>query len=229
MAEESSDRRRSPRYVVRDVRGWMTFRSEARVRNLSLTGMSVETIDQLAVGKPYSVRLTHGGTELRLASTVVRSRFRGTRKPTGGGDSVPVYESGIRFDDVLGDKGLALHKLLGAAAEVSLDRRITGRFDLGVPDSVRLRGDYQFEVLKVSATGMLIDAELAPRIDTIFEIGVGLGGEELTTSCRIAYVEPAEGREGHYRLGIEFQGLSPDDRRRLEDFIAREVAGAPPS
>jgi hypothetical protein len=84
-------------------------------------------------------------------------------------------------------------------------------------------------VLKISATGMLVEAELAPKVDTLFEIGVGLGGEELKSLCRIAFVAPVEGREGYHHLGVEFRDLSPADRRRLEDFIAREVAGGPPS
>jgi len=231
MAADTDERRRSPRYVVHDVRGWLTFRAEARVLNLSLTGMSVETIHPLEVGKAYTVRLTHGDIDLRLAGTLVRSRFRGTRKLAAaqGGESAPVYESGIRFDDALGDHAATLHRLLGASAEVSLERRITGRFDLGLPESVRLRRDYQFEVLKISATGMLVEAELAPKVDTLFEIGVGLGGEELKSLCRIAFVAPAEGREGHHQLGVEFRDLSPADRRRLEDFIAREVSGGPAS
>ena len=230
MAAESQERRRSPRYVVHDVRGWLTFRSEARVLDLSLTGMSVETLHPLEVGKGYTVRLTHGDIDLRLAGTAVRSRFRGTRKlPAAyGGESAPVYESGIRFDDALGDKAATLPRLLGASAEVSLERRVTGRFDLGLPESVRLRRDYQFEVLKISATGMLIEAELAPKVDTVFEIGVGLGGEELKCPCRIAFVAPVEGLPGHHHLGVEFRDLSPADRRRLEDFIVHEVAGGSP-
>lgn len=231
MATQTQERRRSPRYVVHDVRGWLTFRSEARVLNLSLTGMSVETLHPLEVGKAYTVRLTHGGDlDLRLAGTAVRSRFRGTRKlpAAQGGESAPVYESGIRFDDALGDKAATLHRLLGASAEVSLERRLTGRFDLGLPESVRLRRDYQFEVVKISATGMLIDAELAPRVDTLFEIGVGLGGEELKCPCRVAFVAPVEGRPGHHHLGVEFRDLSPSGRRRLEEFIAEEVAAGSP-
>ena len=229
MAEERTERRRSPRYAVHGVRGWLTLHSEARVLNLSLTGMSVETVHPLEVGKGYTIRLAHGDLDLRLGGTAVRSRLRGTRKhgPGAGGDAVPVYESGIRFDDALGDKAELLHRLLGAGTEVSLERRITGRFELGLPESVRLRRDYQFEVLKISATGMLIETELAPRLDSVFEIGVALGGEELRSACRVAFVEPAAG--GRHHLGVEFRDVSAADRRRLEEFLAREAAGGAPA
>ncbi len=230
MAGGGQERRRAPRYVVHGVRGWLVFQSEARVLNLSLTGMSVETVHRLEVGKAYAIRLAHDGFDLRLNGTVVRSRLEGTRKldAAAGHDSVPVYESGIRFDDALGEKGASLHRLLGASAEVSLERRITGRFDLGVPESVRLRREYGFEVLKISATGMLIEAALAPRLDSVFELSVALGGEDLRSSCRVAFVEKAAGER--HQLGVEFRDMAAADRRRLEEFIAREVAGgAPPS
>lgn len=219
------ERRRCPRYAVSGVRGWLTFQSEARILNLSLTGMSVETFHHLEVGKEYAVRLLHDEVELRLAGSVVRSRLLGTRRIEGG-EALPIYESGIHFEDALGEKGKALERLLGASTEVSLERRITGRFDLGLPESVRLRRDYQFEVLRVSATGMLVAAGLEPRLDSVLELSVEVGGEELTAACRIAFVEQAEDEDGEaerFHLGVEFRDLSAADRRRLEALIAREA------
>ena len=70
MAEERTERRRSPRYAVHGVRGWLTLHSEARVLNLSLTGMSVETVHPLEVGKGYTIRLAHGDLDLRLLDVV---------------------------------------------------------------------------------------------------------------------------------------------------------------
>ena len=224
MPVANEERRRYPRYTVSGVRGWLTFRSEARVLNLSLTGVSVETVHNLQVGKSYAVRLARDELELRLNGTVVRSRFLGSRK-LDGGEAEAVYESGLRFDDTLGEKGKTLERLLGASTEVSLERRVTGRFDLGLPESVRLRRDYQFEVVKISATGMLIAAELAPRLDSVLELSVGLGGEELVAFCRVAFVERVADEEERWHLGVEFRDMSPADRRRLEDFIVREVAG----
>lgn len=219
----SADRRRSHRFEVEGVRGSLTFRSEARIRNLSLTGMSVETADHLEVGKPYSIKLAHGEGEVRLSATVVRSRMLGTRKLPNG-DSEPLYEVGMRFNDVLNDKAMELHGLLSASARISPERRVTGRFEVGLPESVRLDGDHQFEVRTISATGMLIETGLAPRLDSVIDVSVPLGdGEELRAAARVAYIEPVADAPDRHRLGLEFRDLTPEDRDRLESFIGSQL------
>lgn len=217
----SSERRRSPRYVVFGVRGYLTFQAEARIVDLSLAGVSVETAHHLQIGKSYSIKLAHDGRELRLAGTVLRSRLGMVRRGDGGTE--PVYRVGIRFTDPTEQQIESLRALLGASAEVSLDGEVVGRFELGVPASVRLHSDYQFEVRKISATGMLIEANLAPRKDSLVEVCVPLDGEELRAAARIAYVAPVAGAADRHELGIEFRDLTPSNRARLESFIVSQV------
>lgn len=218
----SAERRRSHRFEVEGVRGSLTFRSEARIRNLSLTGMSLETADHLEVGKSYAMKLVYEEGEMRLSGMVVRSRLLGTRRLPNG-DSQPVYEAGIRFDDVLNERATQLHDLLSASAQVSPDRRVTGRFEVGLPESVRLDGDHQFEVRKISATGMLIETGPAPRLGSVVEVSVPLtDGEELHAAARVAHIEPVAGSDRH-QLGVEFRDLTPSDRARLDSFIASQV------
>lgn len=223
MAQEGIERRRSPRYEVEGVQGALTFRSDARIRNLSLTGMSVETADHLEVGKPYTLKLVHEGREVRLSGTVLRSRLRSTRKLPGG-ESEPLYEVGIQFNDVLNEKALQLHGLLSASARISPDRRVTGRFEVGLPESVRLHGDHVFVLRKISATGMLIETGLAPRLESLIEVAIPLGdGEDLRVAARVAHLEPVADKPGRHLLGVEFRDLPPEGRRRLESFIASQV------
>jgi hypothetical protein len=217
----SSERRRSPRYVVHGVRGYLTFQAEARIVDLSLAGVSVETAHHLQVGKGYSIKLAHDGRELRIAGTVLRSRLGTVRRE--GAESEPVYRVGIRFTDPTEQEVAALRGLLGASAEVSLEGEVVGRFELGVPESVRLHRDYRFDVLKISATGMLIEANLAPRKDSLVEVCVPLAGEELRATARIAYVAPVAGAPDRHELGIELRDLTPSDRARLESFIVSQV------
>lgn len=224
MDREAKERRRSTRYPVSGVSGSLTFRSDARVVDLSLGGLSVETTQHLGVGKTYSIRLAREeGDELRLGGEVVRSRLRGTRAREDGGERGPIYEAGIRFHPLSEVQTAALRELLSASTEVQLDTPMAGRFDLGLPESVRLRSDYGFEVRKLSATGMLIESELAPRLDTVIELTVALGEGELRTSVRVAYVE--EIGPGRYHLGVEFGEMSADDRELLDRHIARAPDG----
>lgn len=216
----SSERRRSPRYTVHGVRGWLVLQAEARVLDLSLRGVSVETGHHLQVGKTYAIKLTHEGRELRLSGVVLRSRFGKLRRE---GQSEPNYRVGIRFADLGEEQAAALRGLLGASAEISIGSEVVGRFELGLPESVRLHRDYQFDVRKISATGMLIEANLAPRLDSLVEVCVPLGGEELRAAARIAFIEPVAGAAERHQLGIEFRDLSPAARAQLEGFIASQV------
>lgn len=216
----SSERRRSPRYVVHGVRGWLILQAEARILDLSLRGVSVETGHHLQVGKTYAIKLSHEGRELRLSGVVLRSRFGTLRRE---GHSEPVYRVGIRFTDLSDEQAAALRGLLGASAEVVIEGEVSGRFELGLPESVRLHRDYQFDVRKISATGMLIEANLAPRLDSMVEVCVPLDGEELRAAARIAFIEPVGGAPDRHQLGIEFRDLSPAARARLEGFIASQV------
>lgn len=221
MGTDSTERRRSPRHAVSGVHGSLTFRSDARVVDLSLGGAALETGQHLDVGKAYSIRLgREDGDELRIGGRVVRSRLRGTRSH-GNGERGPVYEVAIRFDPMPEERSEALRELLSTSAQIRLEPPAAGRFDLGLPESVRLRRDYQFEVRKVSATGMLIEAGLAPRLDTVFELCATLGDGEIRTFVRVAYVEPIG--EGRYHLGVEFRDMSADDRARLDRYIAQAV------
>jgi hypothetical protein len=140
-----------------------------------------------------------------------------------GGGSEPLYKVGIRFTDLSEEEAAALRGLLGASAEVSLEDEVVGRFELGLPESVRLHRDYRFDVLKISATGMLIEANLAPRLDSRVEVCVPLDGEELRAAARIAFVEPVAGEPDRHQLGVELCDLSQSARARLEEFISAQV------
>lgn len=217
----SSERRRSPRYVVHGVRGFLTFQAEARILDLGLAGVSVETTYHLEVGKAYSIKLAHDGRELRLSGVVLRSRF-GPPRPAAGG-TAPLYRVGVRFKDLDPDQVAALRGLLGASAEIALDGELSGHFELGQPESLRLGRDYQFEVHKMSATGMLIEARLSPRIDSLIEVCVPLDGHELRATARVAYSERIVGAADRHHLGVEFRDMNLVARSRLEAFIADQV------
>lgn len=219
------ERRRQPRHQVNDVKGTLHTSAGAKIINMSLTGVAVETDTQMRVGRSYSLTLKHGTDfVLSLAGTVVWCHLRGIRK-TDGGETRSVYHAGFRFDDILTEKAQELTRFLEATAIIALDTRISGRFKLKLTEPVELDTEYPFVVKTISALGLLLETETAPPEGTTFEMEVHLHGAVLQTWGRIVHSRevnnPKTGRIT--QIGVEFVESAEADRRAIEEFIARQL------
>ena len=221
----TKERRRHPRHQVNDVKGTLHFSSGAKIINMSLTGLAVETDTQMRVGRSYSLALKHANDfVLRLSGTVVWCHLRGIRK-TDGGETKSVYHAGFRFEDILTEKAQELTRFLEATAIIALDTRISGRFKLKLTEPVDLDTEYPFVVKTISASGLLLETETAPPEGTIFDMEVHLHGVVLQTRGRIVHArevnDPKTGRIT--QIGVEFAESAEADRRAIEEFIARQL------
>ncbi len=224
----SRERRRSARHVVENVRGTLHLAAEARIMNMSLTGIAVETDTQLRVGRSYSVSLRHGSDQmLRLNGTVVWCHLRALRRSDSAGTR-PVYEAGIQFDQTLTETASGLARILQATAVIAVEKRISGRFTVDLAEPVSLNESHPFEVKTISTVGVLLETTAAPPVDTVIEFDVELGEATLRARGRVAYVKEAAAAAGAAtnRLGVEFVGMAPRDRSALEAFIGRSLADA---
>jgi c-di-GMP-binding flagellar brake protein YcgR len=221
----TKERRRHARHPVNDVKGTLHISTGARIINMSVTGMAVETDTQMRVGRSYSVTLKHGADfVLRLSGTVVWCHLRGIRK-TDAGDTRSVYHAGFRFENVLTEKAQELTRFLEATAIIALDTRISGRFKLKITEPVDLDTEYAFVVKTISASGLLLETETAPPEGTVFDMEIHLHGAVLETRGRIVHArevkDPAAGRKT--QIGVEFVETSETDQRAIEDFIAHQL------
>lgn len=218
------ERRRGNRYPVHDVTGSLLFHAEARILNLSISGMAVESTSPLRIGRTYTTKLRRGEHSLALQGRVMWCRLRSTRK-AGSGEVVPVYTAGIEFEGVLSEEAEELLTFLRESAVVSLETRINGRFEVEGDSAVALDSNHDFQVKLLSTTGMLVVTDLAPEVGSVFTLEVRLDGTSLHTRGRVAYVEPAaDDPSGATRqLGIEFLDLSPEGRKAVEAFVAQHI------
>jgi hypothetical protein len=222
------EKRRNPRYPVRDVDGILHFNTQARILNLSLTGMAVETGTALRVGRAYSFTLRRGPAEpVKLSGEVAWCQLRRTRKNSSG-DTAPVYEAGMRFDGMLSDRAHQLLHLLEESAIISVETRIAGRFKVADGEPIRMESEYDFLVTTVSASGMQIETEVAPELDAVYSLRFRLAGREVGADCRVANVRAVEGpdRRTAHLVGLEFTAMPAADRKTLEAFITGELKGA---
>ena len=221
----TGERRRSPRYMVRDVHGSLLFVAEGRVLDMSLTGMSVETDTRLRLNRTYSLKLRNDdGLEVPLAATVVWCQLRQARSTSPSG--TVVYVAGLRFEDVLSEKAESLISFLQSAAVISVETRLCGRFRACFREAIDLKTEYDFEVKSVSASGMLIVTELAAEQGSLFEMELDLESYPLRVLGRAAYVRslPVKAGPPQEELGVEFVDLTEQDRNALLEFIGRHLS-----
>ena len=203
--------------------------AEAKILNMSLTGMAVETDAQMKVGRTYSLTLKHGQEHtVRLAGSVVWCHLRGLRKSEAG-DTRTVYEAGICFQEALTDQAAELARMLGATAVIAVEKRISGRFKVNVAEPVSVRSDYHFVVKTISTVGLLVETEASPPLGTVIEVEVNMNGHTFRSRGRVAHLRELSSADGTRasQLGVEFVDTSEAERRAVEEFIGRHLHEAP--
>jgi len=224
MADE---RRIHTRYEVEGVRGNFLLSTDARVLNLSLDGMSLEANNPLKIGREYSLKLDQGSEALPLKGTVVWCTLVKTTRDERG-EVQPVYRAGVHFADIMSGKARELKNFIHQNAVISLENRLFGRFRIEAEQPADLSLEAEFTVHQISLSGMYVETDVAPAIDTQCHLDVRLGQIEFDAVARIARVEAPEDDNGRATddavyLGIQFIELSDDSRLTLESFIGTEL------
>ncbi|HPW54445.1 MAG: PilZ domain-containing protein [Thermoanaerobaculaceae bacterium] len=219
------ERRRNQRYAVQDVRGMLLLSTEAKIVNMSLTGMAVETESRLRLGRLYSLKLQHESElAIPLSGTVVWCQLRQSKSQNAPEGHI-AYVSGLQFEGILSEKAHDLLAFLQSAAVVSVQTRVCGRFRARFVETINLNTEYEFEVRKVSRSGMLIVTDLVAEQGSAFDMEVQLDDGLLRARSRVVYVRPTSTRQtgAAVELGVEFTEMSEPDRALLTDFIGRQI------
>ncbi len=223
MADE---RRTNARYQVEGINGSFLFTTGARVLNLSLDGMSIETNSPLKIGREYSLRLDEGSHHMPLKGTVVWCTLVKTARD-GRGEIQPVFRAGVHFADIMSSKANELRSFIHKNAVLSLENRLFGRFRIEAERPADLSLEAEFTVHQISLSGMLVETKVAPPVDTQCQLVVEVGSVKFEAAARIVRVERQDaGGEtiaGPAFVGIEFTELSKESTLTLESFIQTEL------
>ena len=213
------DHRRHPRYELQGIGGMLRYDMNARVLNLSLDGMALETSAWLHVGKSYRLKIGSGEEALELDGTVVWCHLVG--RSTGKGNGGPVYQAGVHFGETLSEQALRLLAFVRRAGVIGVSSRIFGRFKVRREEAVDVAFEHRFEVRRVSLSGLLIEADLLPEVGSRFVLEVETRFGTLTSTAEVKSLEQGLSPNGEptSRIGVGFENLSPEDRTILDKLI----------
>ena len=203
----------------------MHISSDAKVLNMSLIGMAVQSGTPMRVGRNYAITLTNNQhSQFRLLGTVVWCRLRALKKSEKG-DTSPLYEAGFKFSDTLSDKADNLLQFMQESAVIALEQRVSGRFKVNLDSPVSLDTACEFVIRSISTDGVLIETEVVPEPTELLEMVVVLEGTPLTLKGRIIHSREVGGDDERrfVQVGVAFADLAEDDRKVIESYVAAKI------
>jgi len=213
--------RRHRRYDVADVRGSLLLSLDARILNMSLTGMLIETGSVLKVGGDHWLRLSQDGDPLRFKAKVQWCHLVRNEK-NAAGEVRAVYQAGLDFRDGLDEHARQVLRFLEKHIVVEIDRRLTGRFNLAQTQTAAIAVRHDFEVRRLSLGGIMVETVWDPAPDSVVDLEVQTGRGVVRTRGRVRSVLPAIGDPNGppvFAVGLEFVGLAPEDQRSLTALV----------
>jgi len=221
---QDDDKRSHPRYEVRGVGGKLRYDMNARVLNLSVDGMALETTSWLHVGKDYHLKVGSGDDYLDLAGRVVWCHLVGSRSRAGDGGG-PVYQAGVHFGEALSEQARRILSFVRRAGVVGVASRVFGRFKVRKEESVDVAFEHEFELRRLSLSGLLLEADLLPEVGSRFtlELDTSAGRFAPTVVVRSLEQSFSPGGEPTTRIGVEFHQLGSDDLTLLEGLIDEQI------
>jgi c-di-GMP-binding flagellar brake protein YcgR len=225
------DKRRYRRFRVdvMEINGRMVFADNVKILDISLGGISLKADRRLNIGTEYTLRMEEEGNVLTVKGTIVWSVLSET-KEVPGGDIVPVYTAGMKFEDVSGEKSSEIMNFIEAHKQKvyeSVDLSgINGlrhkvRVHINAPEKSSLNFSENYRVKILSFSGMLIGSDHPVNIGSILPMEITLpeygtvGFMGRVASCRLMN----DREHGHFDIGIEFKEMSEEGKERLKEFI----------
>lgn len=220
------ERRRYKRLVTEGlgVQCRMQFRTNAELLNISSSGASISLDRRLNIGNEYGLYMDCQDISILLKGVVVWEKIAGSKRNEKG-EVIPIYEAGIRFNNVLTEKGVEIVNFIEKNIPPSKFRiRLRGvRVEITNHGKTTIT-DYHKScyVLKISLGGMLLETDERLNIDDKYNLEINLleRNDSIRFVGRVASViEVSKKISPYYETGIEIVDISEEDKARLKEFI----------
>ena len=181
--------------------------------------LTTESSDGVSIGDEFKI---HGYADMQSIS------FDGRLKMVKAPNTTESMEP--KQDDNLQSILVPKHNILvmQICSEIRLATSTeSGRFNV---ENMQVKVPYDGKVLEglgldVSTTGIGLILPQTIDPDTVISLGITKGEETLNTMGRVCYCREYAHREGWYRLGVKFEGLTRIEMHRLQQSI-RAISAA---
>ncbi|UCE78597.1 MAG: PilZ domain-containing protein [Nitrospiraceae bacterium] len=217
MGEE---KRKFRRYNVDDIHGNMLYSADVHIVNISIDGVLLETTRRLDINREYNLKIKYKESILDLKGVVVWSVLSRTdTRPSG--ENIPIYKTGMRFSHGFSDVTRDVMKFIDENKTETMEKRLVGvRFKVNQPDDATIDASCEYEVKKLSLSGMLIETDRLLDIDSRHDINISLNQREIAVIGRIVNcVEVMKEDLKKYEIGIEFMEITEEDKKRIINFL----------
>jgi hypothetical protein len=225
-----SAKRRYERFPVegKKLRAKAALTEVIELSNVSIGGACIITTRTLMPGDNILLRIPSEKMEKPLKCTIIWEAA--SDKPLErGGRRVPVYKAGVKFNDVLPGTIVRLKdfmRSMGVPVEGNRDagdQRSPLRFNVLLDEKASMNYSATFPVKKISLGGMLVETGGELEMGGRYPAALYLSGSDhpVRFNGRVASKIPV--KDG-FDVGIEFCGMSEDDRSRLAAFLETLVA-----
>ena len=220
------EKRSYKRFLIEgmDVRCRMFFTTEVKILNMSFGGVALSLNKRLNMGEKYTLKIETEDKIISLEGVVVWEKMTSLTREMKG-KKFPIYEVGMRFDEVLTGKGAELFNFISAnISDKAIKTRVQGiRIKIIQPEKTVISDDRDsYYVKMIGLGGMLIESKKELHIEDRFPMEMSFSEDIIPIKFlgRTAYCMEIPGKTPKlYDTGIEFIEMNEKDRKRLKDFI----------
>jgi len=226
MAKLTSENRKFRRYDVDSVHGRMAYMSDINILNISMDGAAIATTQRLSLDREYALKLNYENSSVTLRGKIVWSVLSHS-KALKNGEVVPVYKAGVKFTNVLTDAATNLIAYIEKSRTSDMEKRILGvRFKVRQPDNAMITLPCEYEIRKISLSGMLIVSDAAHEINSEHEMEIQLDGTPVSVIGRIANLAEVKGEGAvKYDIGVEFISVPEKELKVLASYLDAKESG----
>jgi hypothetical protein len=220
------EKRRYRRFLIEgmDVQCKMFFASEAKLLNISFGGAALSLSKRLNMGEEYTLKIESESNTITLKGVVVWEKMTNLVCEVKG-KKFPLYEVGIRFDDMITGKGAEILDFIREnISDEATKTRVQGlRVKIIQPEkSIILDDRDSYNVKMIGLGGMLIESKENLAIEGRFPMEMSFPEDirPIRFVGRTAYcIEMPDTTPKRYDAGIEFIEMNENDKARLKEFI----------
>lgn len=201
------------------IEGTLMFTTDIEILNISINGVALTARRRLEIGREYTLKVEYKDKIVSLTGIVVWSVLSELHKDERE-ENVPLYKAGMRFTDVISNKMAKLLEFI-ETYKLTDEHRLNVRFSILSPEKAVLGGPYNYQVKKISGSGMLIETDMPLELEERLPMEFFPEGEDpIRFMGRIAScIEISSAVPKHYDIGVEFVEMAKDDEARLKEFI----------